>query len=127
MRGGSSHRTQSGSPSRLSAIAAGFLRLAGILLIALLLFYSCADKKSNQVSAKPEPEPEICPAEQWDADTGGYYAYTHDCRPFTGVHFTIYSDGSSGLAKERLAELAEGIFDPVEERIQKELFSRDVK
>jgi hypothetical protein len=81
------------------------------LLVALALLPSCADKKANPVSAPPDPEPEICEAERWDEDTSGYYAYTHDCEPFAGEHFTIYSDGSSQAAKEQLAELAEGIFD----------------
>ncbi len=108
---GPSNRTQSGSPRGLSATITSLLRLAGILLAVLLLLDSCADKKANPVSARPDPEPEICPAEQWEADTGGYYAYTHDCESFASVHFTVYSDGSSDQAKEQLAELAEGIFD----------------
>jgi hypothetical protein len=92
------------SSSRFSTITAGLF-----LLAALVLFPSCADKKANPVRAKPEPE--ICPAEQWDADTGGYYAYTHDCEPFVGEHFAIYSDGSSDQAKQQLAGLVEGIFN----------------
>ena len=108
---GPSDIKQPGSPNGLAITTACFHRLAGILLAVLLLLVSCADKKANPVSAKPDPEPEICPAEQWDADTGGYYAYTHDCEPYASVHFTIYSDGSSEGAKERLAGLAEGIFN----------------
>jgi len=102
--------TQPGSPRRLSTTTACLLKLAVLLLNAVLLFPSCADKKANPVRVRPHPEPEICPAERWDADTGGYYAYTHDCEPFVREHFTIYSDGSSEQAKQQLAELAGGIF-----------------
>ena len=83
--------------------------LVGVLLAALLLL-SC-DKKSNPSSAWPYPEPEICRAEQWDEDTSGSYAYTHDCKPYEGEHFTVYSDGSCRAAKEQLAGLGEEKFD----------------
>ena len=96
--------------SRLDSSRRSLSTIACWLLLILLLT-SCHGNKSNPVSARPDPEPEICPAEQWDFDTGGYYAYTHDCEPFEGVHFTIYSDGSSLGAKQQLAGLAEGIFN----------------
>jgi|GEM_PF-856149 len=83
-------------------------RLA-LLLSAALLLFSC-DNKSNPSSAWPYPPPEICPAEQWDEDTSGWYAYTHDCHPHQGEHFTVYSDGSCRAAKEQLAGLAEEKF-----------------
>ena len=108
---GPSDIKQPDSPGRLAITTAFFLRLAGILLTVLLLLVSCADKKANPVSAEPEPEPEICPAEQWDIDSRGNYPYTHDCHPFAGEHFTIYSDGSSAEAKQQLADLMEPIFD----------------
>jgi hypothetical protein len=86
-----------------------------LLLTALLLFPSCQGDKTDPVSAGfhrgSELEPAVCPAGQWDIDTRGTYPYPHDCHPFTGEHFTIYSDGSSGLAKQQLAELMEPIFD----------------
>jgi hypothetical protein len=85
--------------------------LAAALLAILVLLFSCADKKSNPFGAWPYPPPEVCRAEQWDADTGGWYAYTHDCHPYQGEHFTVYSDGSSRTAKEQLAGLAEEKFD----------------
>jgi len=86
-----------------------------LLLTALLMLPSCQGNKADPVSAgrykELEPEPEICPPEQWDIDTRGIYPYTHDCHPFAGEHFTIYSDGSSDEAKQQLAEMMEPIFD----------------
>jgi hypothetical protein len=96
------------------------LRLAAILLAALLLLNSCSDKKANPVLARPdpEPEPEICPAGPWDEDFWGAYPYTHDCHPYVGDHFTIYSDGSSDEAKQQLAALMEPIFDQLVSEFQ---------
>jgi hypothetical protein len=72
-------------------------------LVALLfLFPSC---KLNRDSNNRD-----CEAGQWAADTGGAYAYRHDCEPLFGEHFTIYSDGSSNEAKQILADLAEEVF-----------------
>jgi len=82
-----------------------------VILFTALLLPSCDGKKSNPTSAWPYPPPEICPAEQWDEDTSGWYAYTHDCDPYQGEHFTVYSDGSSDQAMEQLAGLAEEKFD----------------
>jgi len=90
--------------------AAGRAFRLTLWLSAALLLFSC-DRKSNPTSARPDPEPEICGAEQWGEDTGGWYAYTHDCHPYQGEHFTVYSDGSSQAAREQLAGLAEEKFD----------------
>lgn len=98
------------SSRSISLSARRWFGLVAALAAVLLLLFSC-DKESNPTSSWPYPPPEICPAEQWDDDTGGYYAYTHDCHPFQGEHFTVYSDGSSKQAKRQLAELAETKFD----------------
>jgi hypothetical protein len=77
------------------------------LLIGSVLSPACHSEKTNPAGI----DDENCPAGQWSADTGGGYAYTHDCHPYYGVHFSIYSDGSSWDAKQQLADLAEEIFD----------------
>ena len=95
---------------RKIALAACFL-----LLTALLLLPSCQRDKGSPVSAgfhhDAGLESKVCPAGQWYNDTGGNYPYDHDCHPFAGEHFTIYSDGSSGRAKQQLADLMEPVFD----------------
>jgi hypothetical protein len=51
-----------------------------------------------------------CPPGQWATDTDNYRAWWHDCSPFGGTHFTVYSDGSSLQAKTTLAGIAETEF-----------------
>lgn len=81
--------------------------VAGMLITAMVLSLACGSENGNPV----ESDVNECQAEQWDIDTGGAYAYSHDCRPFVGNHFTVYSDGSSTAAKSFLAGLAEGAFE----------------
>jgi len=92
-----------------------FALTACILLLAALLLPRCQKEQADPVSAglyhDSDLEHAACPAGQWYNDTGGNYPYEHDCHPFAGEHFTIYSDGSSGRAKQQLAELMEPIFD----------------
>jgi hypothetical protein len=75
--------------SHLLALGATFLPLT-----------ACAD------SIAPPVDGDCLPG-QWAADTDGYRAWHHDCHPFIGRHFTVYSDGSSMQAKRTLAGAAE--------------------
>jgi len=79
----------------------------GVLLFGLLVQTACESERANPIGVDGNGG---CPAGQWDNDTGGSYAYSHDCDPYHGIHFTVYSDGSSTEAKQQLAELAEEIF-----------------
>jgi hypothetical protein len=79
--------------------------MAIVFFVVLLLLPTCNLKKDADID-----ENSRCEAEQWAVDTGGAYDYWHDCNPFPGEHFTIYSDGSSTEAKQILANLAEEIF-----------------
>ncbi len=76
--------------------------------LSLILNFSCMDV--GPVTSEIDGDETKCPAGQWADDTDGYYAYTHDCNPYEGNHFTVYSDGSSQESKQLLAELAEDIF-----------------
>ncbi|MFC2083594.1 hypothetical protein ACFLS9_00910 [Bacteroidota bacterium] len=77
-------------------------------LLTVIFLLSACSSENNKPS---EPGNDECPAEQWDYDTGGYYAYSHDCNPYIGDHFTVFSDGSSVNAKRQLAEMTEEIFN----------------
>lgn len=81
--------------------------LAPIALSCLMLLAGCGSDDAGPVA----PDSGECPAGQWNEDTSGWYAYSHDCRPYDGDHFTIYSDGSSLSAKQQLAGIAESHFD----------------
>jgi hypothetical protein len=72
---------------------------------ALLAFgvFSCA----SQETVAPE---DSCAPEQWAPDTDNYRSWRHDCDPYVGSHFTVYSDGSSLAAKTTLAGIAEDVF-----------------
>jgi hypothetical protein len=59
-----------------------------------------------------------CPPGQWAPDTDNYRSWRHDCEPYAGVHFTVYSDGSGVEAKAALAELAEGVFSELSQEFQ---------
>jgi hypothetical protein len=83
-----------------------FWLIVALLFICLLFLPACDLETTNPV----ENDNDDCPAEQWDYDTGGGYAYRHDCNPYEGNHFTIYSDGSTMGAKQQLAGLAENTF-----------------
>jgi hypothetical protein len=43
-------------------------------------------------------------------DTDNYRAFRHDCEPYPGLHFTVFSDGASQTSKVTLAGLAEETF-----------------
>ena len=83
--------------------------IIGILFINFFCLSACSSEKKNPVDV--DNEDGECPAEQWDFDTSGEYAYTHDCNPYASDHFTVYSDGSSLESKRQLAEIAEEVFD----------------
>jgi hypothetical protein len=80
--------------------------LLALLLSVLFLIPACNKNNDNPVN----PDPFKCSAGQWGEDTGGGYAYAHDCNPYVGAHFSVFSDGSSREAKQQLAQLAEGVF-----------------
>ena len=83
-----------------------YLALSTFFVILFLLF-TCSSENSNPVDG----DNELCPAEQWDFDTSGGYAYVHDCNPYASDHFTVYSDGSSQESKQQLAEIAEEVLE----------------
>ena len=81
--------------------------IIGILFINFFCLSACSSEKENPV----DHEDDECPAEQWDFDTSGRYAYIHDCNPYASDHFAVYSDGSSLESKRQLAEISEEVFD----------------
>jgi hypothetical protein len=99
-------RERSETPGALPARRAMAGLIAGTLCVLVVFLSGCGSDATSPV----EGDNDECPAGQWDEDTGGWYAYSHDCRPYTGDHFTIYSDGSSLEAKRFLAQIAEEIF-----------------
>ncbi len=81
-------------------------RLVWIVFVIVLLLPAC------QTGIDPPTEALWylkCEAGRWAADTYFLYAYRHDCDPYYGEHFTVYSDGSGTEAKKILADLAEEI------------------
>ena len=80
--------------------------IIGIFFINFFILSACSSEKENPVNH----EDDECPAEQWDFDTSGGYAYIHDCNPYASDHFTVYSDGSNLESKQQLAEIAEEVF-----------------
>jgi len=98
-----------------------------VFSIILILFLTCD-------SENPYPSDnvnDLCPAEQWDFDTSGEYAYNHDCYTYVSEHFTVYSDGSSMESKQQLSEISEEVFSQLVDEfciinIEKELqFTED--
>ena len=85
--------------------------LALLTLVASLLLSACSGESGDPTSVAEQS----CPAGQWAADTEGYRTYRHDCEPYRGVHFTIYSDAASQASKAELAGLAEGTFEELTE------------
>jgi hypothetical protein len=83
---------------------------AGLPSTILALF--CCSCGSDQ-SVDPD---ELCPAAQWAVDTGRYRTWRHDCEPYVGDHFTVYSDASSTEAKATLATIAEEQFSQLTQR-----------
>lgn len=77
-----------------------------LALFTLLVLSGCPGDSRSTIS----PENETCPPGRWASDTGGYRAYRHDCEPYSGAHFTVYSDGADRTSKAALAGLAEEVF-----------------
>lgn len=86
----------------------GILALGALALIALAVGAGCS------TSGPTGPTPVTnCPAGEWATDSGGNRTWGHDCSPFRGPHFTVYSDGSSAESRAALAAMAEGFFAEV--------------
>lgn len=83
------------------------------VLIGLLSLLSCSDDAPEPVA----PEDPTCPPGQWAPDTSNQRSYRHDCEPYAGTHFTVYSDASSLEAKQTLAGLAEEVFEELSEEV----------
>lgn len=79
---------------------------AHIATAAFLALPGCRGDSGDPAS----PDDNSCPPGQWAIDTGNYRAYRHDCEPFRGDHFTVYSDAASQASKATLAGLAEEVF-----------------
>ena len=82
-----------------------------ICVAAGMIFIPFASCHRNSNDEDNQDDNYRCYAEQWAPDTSYGYAYGHDCSPYAGEHFTIYSDGSSTEAKQQLAQLAEEILE----------------
>ncbi len=52
-----------------------------------------------------------CPAGKWAYDSYGVRDWPHDCEPWIGTHFTVYSDASSQEARVALADVAEEVLE----------------
>ena len=114
-------------PESLKALRAGGFSVLGpaafrVAALAVLLISGCGRESANPV----DTDQDECPAGQWAEDTSDWYAYSHDCNPYEGQHFTVYSDGSSRAAKLQLAGIAEGHLDVLVEEFNVESMEDDL-
>jgi hypothetical protein len=87
----------------LSALRLGGFAVSGLAALVLPLMSGLRSESANPV----DTDRDECPHGQWEEDASGGYAYSHDCSPYEGEHFTMYSGQSSLAAKEQLAGIAE--------------------
>ena len=77
--------------------------VARIMAVRASTFLSLASSScASQETVAPE---DSCAPGQWAPDTDNYRSWRHDCGPYGGNHFTVYSDGSSMEAKAALPKV----------------------
>lgn len=100
MRRGDARRPTTGRGRRNSCL---FLLLGGLLLAGAAV--GCSD---------PDPASSVAPAEM--VDGGSWYVrqeWPHDGNPVESERFVVYSDGAGMEERQRLASLAEEVYDEV--------------